>query len=734
MADVVPTRLTCEYLEAPLAVESMEPRLSWVLESDQRSVMQSAYHVQAATSLELLEQDSADLWDSGKVAGRDSIQIQYKGRPLSSAEDVYWRVRVWTDKDKPSEWSEPGYWRMGLLKTTDWQARWVSHPREVNDAHDSDPLPAPVFRKEFELSKPVKRALVYVSALGVYELRLNGEKTGDHILAPEWTNYHKHLQYQVYDVSDQVSKGTNAIGAMVGDGWYAGRLGISHIVNKQHFRAHYGKKLQLIVQLDVTYEDGSTERIVTDPTWRTTDEGPIRKACLLDGETYDATKALTGWDTAGFDDSEWTPCLVGDSVPAKLIAQPNEPIRVTEERSPIAIGEPAPGIYVVDFGQNLAGWCRIKLNEKKGTRVRLRHAEMLQEDGNIYRTNLRMGTSHDEFGAEQEDVYICSGEAEEYYEPHFTYHGFRYVEVTGLESKLSREDIVARAFHSAPPMTGSFESSSELLNKLMSNIVWTHRSNMHSVPTDCPQRDERMGWMGDMLVFAQPACFNMDMAAFFTKWMRDIADDQADDGRFPDFAPHPYEPDKRFSGAPAWGDAGVVIPYRMYVNYADQRICREYFDEMRQWVDWIHRENPSLLWENNRNNDYGDWLNGDTLKLEGYPTGGAEVPKDVFATAMFYMSTDMLAKMADIIGRDAEAREYSELANSIREAFIQAYVDHDGKIKGHTQSAYALALHLDLVPDNLREAAANHMIQRIRDYKNHISTGFHTTIMLMNEM
>jgi alpha-L-rhamnosidase len=391
-------------------------------------------------------------------------------------------------------------------------------------------------------------------------------------------------------------------------------------------------------------------------------------------------------------------------------------------------------VVVVDFGQNLAGWCRVKLRGQAGQTIRLRHAEVLQDDGMIYRDNLRMQALGGELGARQEDQFILRGGDLEIHEPHFTYHGFRYVEVVGLSSKPAADFIVARHFHSATEPTGEFACSSPLLNQLMSNIVWTHRDNMHSIPTDCPQRDERLGWMGDMLVFAQPAIFNMDMAAFFTKWVRDIRDDQAQDGRYPDFAPHPFKPDERFSGVAAWGDCGVVVPWRMYVNYGDRRVLAEHFDSARRWVDWLARENPDLLWKNKRHNDYGDWLNGDTLKLEGFPKGEAEVPKEVFATAFFQHSTQLVARMAQVLGRQEDAARYGKLADDIRAAFVKAYIGEDAQVKGNTQSAYALALAFGLMPEGRRAAAAERMVQRVHDYRDHISTGFHTTILLMNEL
>jgi alpha-L-rhamnosidase len=737
MADLTVENPRCEYRQDPLFIDTPQPRLSWELASPDRGIVQTAWQVLVATAPELLEPGKADLWDSGRVESGETAQVAYAGKPLGAGRVAWWRVRAWTGSDKPTEWSRPASWRMGPLGERDVTARWIGDPTPPPAGADLPARPSPMLRREFKLARPVRRAVALVSALGLYELRINGRRVGDCLLTPEWTNYHKRVQYQAYDVTAMLQSGDNAMGALLGDGWYAGRLGISHIVGQNaKLRAHYGKQLRLLVQMDIEYADGTVERVVTDGAWKSTTDGPIRKACILDGEVFDARRAMPGWDAPGFDDSGWKPVDVLDRQDAKLVAQPNEPIRVSRELEPRAVTEPRPGVYVVDFGQNLAGWCRARLQGPAGTTVTLRHAEVLEPDGMIYRDNLRMKALGGELGARQEDQFTLRGGGTEVFEPHFTYHGFRYVEVTGLPARPAPDFIVARHFHSTPPPAGEFACSSDLLNRLMQNIVWTHRDNMHSIPTDCPQRDERLGWMGDMLVFAQPAAFNMDMAAFFTKWVRDIRDDQARDGRYPDFAPHPFDGEARFSGVPAWGDCGVVVPWRMYVNYGDRRVLAEHFDSARRWVDWIHKENPDLLWANRKSrfNDYGDWLNGDTLKLEGFPKGEAEIPKEVFATAFFQHSTALVARMAEAIGRQDDAATYGKLAADIRSAFIRAYVSEDATVKGNTQSAYAIALAFGLVPDEKRGAAAERMVERIHAYKDHISTGFHTTIMLMNQL
>lgn len=584
---------------------------------------------------------------------------------------------------------------------------------------------APVFRKEFELaSKPV-RAFLHISALGLYEAEMNGRRVGDHILAPEWTDYDVRVQYQTYDVTSMLDAGKNAIGVTLGDGWYAGRIGLAHVVPNGLLWGIYGANPKLIARLRVECEDGSEIIIVTDDTWRWTRNGPIRRNDILDGVVYDARKEMPGFSKPGFDDSEWEMATV-TSHDALLVPQPNEPIRVTKELSSIAMTEPNPGVYIFDLGQNMVGRSRITARAPEGTVMTVRHGEALNPDGTLYTENLR--------GPFQINTYTFRGEGAEVFEPPFTYHGFRYVELTGLPERPAGNAVLGRVFHSDSPVVGSFECSDPMLNKLAENILWTQRANLMSLPTDCPQRDERLGWMGDIQVFSQTAIFNMDMAGFFTKWLQDVRDAQALDGRFPDFAPHPFGPNERFSGVPAWGDAGVFVPWRAYENYGDKRMLAEQYEAAKRWIRYVQRENPDLIWRNGRHNDYGDWLNGDTLILEDYPKKGGEVPKEILATAFFARSTQFVSRMAEVLGDDAEAKEYAKLANDIRVAFQREFIDGDGRITGDTQAGYALALHFDLVPEDLHDAAVAHMAEAVQRCGGRISTGIQSTIRLMMQL
>jgi alpha-L-rhamnosidase len=719
------TRLTavalrCEYLAAPLAIERRAPRLGWRIESAARGARQTAYQIIVATSAASLAANKGDLWDTGKVASSQTIQIDYHGKPLPSRQECFWKVRVWDQRDQPSPWSQPARWRMGLLESTDWSAKWIG------DRQPSiEKVAATMLRRDFKLAAKPQRAIVYASALGVYELHINGQRVGDQLLAPEFTDYHTRTQYQAYDVTSLLRAGTNAIGALLGDGWYAGGIGLAQALLKKP-RNIYGDHPRLIAQLEIEPGNNRKAQIVTDATWRTTREGPILSSDILNGEAYDARREMPGWDQAGFDDKAWQPADLASGISTNLVAQPNEPIRVSREIKPVAVTQPKPGVCVFDMGQNMVGWCRLKIQGGAGTTVKLRHAEMLNPDGTIYTDNLR--------GANQTDTFTLRGKGIETYEPHFTYHGFRYVEVTGLDDLPRLDWITGRVFHSAMAETSDFETSDPLLNKLWQNILWTQRGNMESIPTDCPQRDERLGWMGDIQIFVGTGIFNMDMAAFFTKWMRDVRDAQAADGRFADFSPHPFGKDKFFTGVAGWGDAGIVVPWRVWQHYGDKQMLAENFDSARRWIEFIRSNNPGLLWKTKRGNDYGDWLNSDTLVYEGFPRKGGQVPKEVFATMMFAYATDLLSRMAAVLGKEAEARQYGALFAEIKAAFNKAYVTEDGHIQGDTQAGYGLALHFDLLPEALRPAALKYMLDGIRRYNGHMSTGFHSTYRMMLEL
>ncbi len=578
--------------------------------------------------------------------------------------------------------------------------------------------PVTAFRKSFRIEGKVKRAVAYATARGVYQLRINGKAVDDRVLAPEFTDYARRVQYQSYDVTNLMAAGENVVGALVGAGWYSGRVGL--------YRRHmYGTQPQLLVRLEVELADGKTVAVVTDGSWKR-NAAAIVSSDMLDGEWYDARKEMPGWDRAGYSDAGWqaapAEAKLGEAV---ISAQPNDPIRPRMELKPVAVTEPRPGVYIFDMGQNMVGWCRVTAKGAAGATMKMRFGEALSEDGSLYTINLR--------GARQTDQYTFAGKGEESFEPLFTYHGFRYVEVSGAAEKPA---VLGRVIHSAAPAAGQFKTSDAMLNQLMSNIQWSQRGNLYSVPTDCPQRDERLGWMGDAQTFSQTMIFNMDMAAFFTKWLQDVRDDQVPTGQFPDYAPNPGirdTPPKQV-GAPGWGDAGVIVPWRVWQNYGDKRLLAEHFEAAKRWVDFIEQNNPNGLWLKARAADYNDWVNGDFVILDGWPTSGAAIPKPIFATAFWAHSTDLLSRMATVLGKKEEAAKYSALFGRIKTAFNKEFVKADGRIEGDTQASYALALHFNLLPAEQRPAAVRHLLAGIQKYHGHLSTGIHATSRLMMEL
>ncbi len=736
IGDIKPIFLKCEYLINPLGIDIVDPRLSWVLESDKRNKKQTAYHILVASNEEILNEDRGDLWDSGKVITDESTHIIYQGKELKSQIFCYWKVRVWDGNDKPSDWSKNAKWSMGLLKDDDWKAKWIGTSSKsifwINKVLPKKDNPCPLLRKSFQFANKAKRAIVYVTALGEYELYLNGKRVSDHILAPEWTDYDKRVQYQTYDVTDLLVEGENVIGAILADGWYIGNLGPGMPPYLHHF---YGENRRLLLQMEIEQFDGTIKEIVSDSDWKILEDGPIEVADHFTGETYNVQKEIVNWDKSGFDDSEWSHVTIDSTIDNKIVAQMNEPIRIVKEIKPIEVTEPNPGEFVFNLGQNIAGWCRISLDKSicdANAIITLRHGEMLNPDGTLYTKNLR--------NAKATDTYILKGIEKREYQPHFTYHGFQYVEVKGLKPgiKPNLDMITGCVVASDARLVGGFESSDPTVNKLWNNILWTQRDNMISVPTDCHQRNERMGWMGDALVFCQMSIFNMDMAAFYTKWIQDIRDAQSDEGRYTDMSPTPYRIKGLFKlvflGAPAWADCGIHLPWDVYLNYGDKRLIEQHFDSAKKYIDYVHSKNQNLIWIRRRGNNYGDWLNGNEIKSEDYPKKGGEVPKEVLSTAFFAHSTEILSKMAEIIGLKDKFEYYDNLARQIREKFTERFVKNDGKIKGDTQAGYAIALHFNLLPEELRPKAVKHMLNAIERYDGRISTGFLCTLPMMLEL
>ncbi len=784
---LVPVRLRCEYLTNPLGVGAEKPRLSWVLEQDApkpeaRGLTQAAYQILVASTPELLAQDKGDLWDSGKVASDQSAHIEYAGKVLTSRQQGFWKVGVWTGGSATAAkavWSKPAMWEMGLLKDDEWKAKWIDGSGYVerkpattpaslrilkatyggggkekdvtalvaglvkdnclavtvdNTALGGDPaygtkkqltveyelggkrlkktlgegdtLAIPddarsageklhYLRKSFKLAKPVAKARLFVTALGLFQVDLNAKRVGDAVFAPEWTDYSKRIRYQVYDVAPMLKQGDNVLAGLVGPGWYSGHIGLGGY-------RHYGNVPALLAQLEVTYADGTMEQVVTDDSWKVA-PSPILSSDFMKGENYDARLELKGWNEPGIDESAWMKASVRTQTPkplGKLENQTNEPVHKICEIPAKAITEPKPGCWTFDLGQNLVGFARLKVSAPAGTKLTLRHAEVLNPDGTLYVTNLRSATSV--------DTYICKGGGVEIFQPHFTFHGFRYVELTGLPAKPALDAITGIVVASDTPRSGEFACSDQRINQLYSNICWGQRGNYLSIPTDCPQRDERLGWMGDAQVFVRTATYNADVAAFFTKWLVDV-DDAQRNGAFTDISPGTGCGE----GTPAWADAGVICPWTIYHVYGDARLLEQHYPAMVRWIEWCRVHSDNLLRTKDRGGDYGDWL-----------SIGADTPKDLIGTAYFAYSTGLVAQAAKVLGKAEDAAKYEQLFQDIKAAFNKKYVAADGRIHGNTQCCYVMALKFNLLSDEMRAKAVQYLVEDIAAKKDHLSTGF----------
>jgi alpha-L-rhamnosidase len=715
-----PTRvshLRCEYLIAPLGIDERVPRLSWVIESRRRGVRQTAYRLCVASAPEKLASGEIDLWDTGRIESNQTTHISYAGTRLNSRDVCHWQVEVWDETGK-SACSEPSLWTMGLLEKSDWAAKWIAADPEIirrDTAVIAPTLTEPgtpaLFRKEFELPGAVKRATFYASARGLFELRANGRRIGEDVFAPEWTDYHKRIHYRTYDVTALLSSGRNALAATLGDGWWSGYVGW------QETRARYGSlENSLLLQLEVELADGRRVVLHTDSSW-SCNTGPILASDFMMGETYDARREHAGWDMANFTAKDWLPAREVAAPAVPLVAQRSEPVQVMERLAPLSVNEIRPGIFIYDLGQNITGRVQLRVKAPSGTRITLRHGERLNPDGTLYTENLRR--------ARAADVYICKGGGEEVYEPHFTFHGFQYVEFTGLPSAPDKDAVIGCVVRSSVPASGEFECSHPGVNRLWLNGLWSQKDNFLSVPTDCPQRDERLGWMGDAQVFLRTASYNMDVAAFFTKWMTDVEDAQTPDGIFSDVSPRINEKERfvgldGLCGAAGWADAGIIVPWTVWRVYGDKRIVERHWNAMVKWLDWVEKNNPAGLRVNELGNNYGDWLciPSDTSFRTHSPM------KNLLATAYWADDAAKMVVMARELGRDAEAKRFAAMFEKVRAAFQTEWLRDDGRLVVETQTAYLLALAFNLLPENVRARAAEHLVENIKGLDWHLSTGF----------
>ncbi len=681
--------LRCEFQENPMGIDRINPLLQWKINDDRRGAKQIAWQVIVSSSHEKVTHIESDVWDSEKITSEQSVHVVYTGPSPESGKTYYWRVRIWDKDGKVTAWSEPALWEMGLLGDNDWKAQWIAHSNK-------NPSRSVNMRKEFELeNETIRKARVFVTGLGNYVLSLNGNRVGNDLLTPGWTHYPERLEYQVYDVKDLLIAGKNVAGAVLGNMWWSGGLGW------KGGQKYSEGPLKFLMQINIEYQDGSLQTIVTDETWKWT-ESPIWEDHIYNGEKFDANMEQEGWDFPGFDDDTWA-AVVPAGYEGKLKG-PNAPaLRHHEDLQPVTLKEPVRGEYVYDFGQNMVGWAKVKIKALQGDTIKLRFAELLHEDGTVAQENLR--------SADAIDIVVSNGKEMEW-EPKFTYHGFRYVQVSGLKEKPGLNDITGKVIYTDQPFIGRFQCSNELINSINKNVIWSQKGNFYPAPTDCPQRDERLGWMGDAQIFAPTANFNMHLDRYWSKWMFDITDGQDEDGWVYDVNPPIVVagPSK-----PGWGDAVIIIPWLNYRYFGNTRIIEENYNGMKAWVEYMRKKsiNGIYYWEENGWYGYGDWIAVEPSP--GKPIG----------SAYYFYSARLLGEMAEVIGNEQDALEYKALSKQIAEDFHREYWDGNTmSYPGGTQTANLLPLAFGLTNLAIEDQVVNNLIRNVKDKDVHPTTGF----------
>ena len=862
-AHAVPVHLRCESVNNPLGIDVANPHFSWQSDSTERNWMQSAYQIVVSTSPSPTFDDSAKVWDSGKITSAESVGIAYGGQKLDPRTRYYWSVRVWDANGQSSQANETAWWETGFLNR-EWKAKWITwktpeqdseldgvrwiwvagqdalkmapktvaefrfeldltqRPREatlfllargsfvakvngqevgtksdwaeferqdiaqqlvegknlieisVTALEPDNPSPQPasqtvtaalagllkitgsdgkitriplneawlgrlasaptwqpatiagvlsdpkfgpilpgslpqsavLLRKHFNVSKAVKRARLYATALGSYRIFLNNQRVGQDVLTPDFTDYAKRVLYQTYDVTNLVAAGSNAIGAILGNGWFG-----SGMTWQGKPFSFLPPPTRLLAQLEIEYVDGTRDVVATEESWVGA-PSPILRSEIYAGEFYDARLEPGDWAKASFDDSAWSPAFVATPPPIAIMGQVSAPVHVTEKITPVAVKPLANGTYVFDMGQNMVGWVRLKASGPAGTRIRLRFAEILGPDGSIYRDNLR--------NADATDVFILAGRGEEVYTPLFTFHGFRYVEVTGYPGVPTVASLTGEVINSLDGgPTGTLVTSSDLVNRMWKIGIWGQRGNFLSIPTDCPQRDERLGWMGDAGVFWRTGTFNFDIQAFSHKFLSDITDAQTEDGAFTNVSPDLLRPDGS-EGAPGWGDAGVILPWTVWLQYGDKQAITNNWKAMERWMNYIAKANPQFLRNNGVGPNYADWLAPDD-----------RTPKDLLATSYWALIAGMMVDMARAIDNKEAVERYTALNENIRKAYQATYVKDNGEVVGGTQTAYVVTLYMKLAPPALEATMVNKLVADIESREWHLSTGFLGTPFLL---
>ena len=701
-------QLRCEYLENPSGIDVTRPRFNWIIKSNQRGQMQSAYQIIVASSADKLREDKCDKWNSGRVISSQSVNISYGGKSLASGEKCYWGVRIWDKIGRPSPWSEAAAFEMGLLHQGDWKGEWIRQSKPESTVSAG---PAPLFRREFEVSGDIDRAMVYMSGLGWSELYINGQKVSDHVLDPATTYYNNdqsfelgsRVLYVTHDVTDYLKHGHNAMGVMLGNGWYS-------YDSTHRGRQPFGDRPILLLQMNIEYTDGRVVSVAADESWKVA-EGPITANEICLGEDYDARLERPGWDSPGYDDSDWDNAVLADTPSGKLVSQMIPPVKVMKTIKPVKIIQPDEGVYVYDFGQHFSGWTRLRVSGPRGTKLTIRHGGAIYDDGRLDTRNQRSETS-------QTDTYVLKGEGVELWEPRFTLHGFRYAEVTGFPGTPTLENLEGRFVRNSVETSGSFTCSNPLLNQIHENVCWTFMTSLQGIPQDAAERFERVGWLGDTGFVAEDYMYNLDTAAFWAKWLDDIKDSQRPDGDVPVVSPLHWR--DIYPMWPCWKSSYPLIAWYLYQYYEDKQVLAEHYDGMKKLVEFLGTQAENYI----ISEGLGDHMEPDREKGDS-SFRPKRTPAAITSTGYYYIDTWILTQAAQILGKSDDAKHYSNLADNIMKAFNDKFLDKNtNQYATGSQTSNAMSLHLGLVPGDRQEAVLKNLIDDIMvKNEGHLSTG-----------
>jgi alpha-L-rhamnosidase len=716
-AQILPDRLRCEHLANPLGIDVVQPRLSWELQptSGKRGQRQSAWRVLVASSPEMLTGDEGDLWDSRKVGSVQSVLVPYGGRELPSRQRCWWKVMVWDEQGRPGPWSPVAYWEMALLEADDWKAQWIASSAEET----SPPVlePAPMFRREFTVERTIRQARAYVTGLGYFELSLNGRKVSDHELDPVKSRYDRRVYYVSFDITDALRPGANAVGVYLGTGWF-----------NMHTKAVWGfeqapwrARPRMLCQIEIEYSDGTRKQIISDSSWNVS-TGPIVFDGIRNGETYDARLEQPGWNEPGFDSSDWKPASVVSGPGGILSAQMLPPIRVTDVLTPVSVTEVQPGVWVYDFNQNLAGKLQLTVQAPSGTTISMKQGERLHPDGTVQQKEIARFIRSGEL---QTDMYICKGGDQEIWEPRFVYHGFQYVEVRGLDKPPSLDLLSAKVLNTDFESAGRFSCSKELFNQIQRCTRWSFIGNYHGIPTDCPHR-EKIGWTGDAHIVGETGLLNYDMAASYTKWIRDFADEQRENGDLPGVVPtsgwgYEYGRDTKYRElgyGPQWEGAYVILSWYVHLYTGDTRILEENYERFCRYLDHLTRHAEDGLIR---------------FGIDDHAPAITKTPPEDFATGFYYQITQIVKNTAKMLGKSEDALRYAQLAESIRESYNQHLLNREtGWYASGSQTAQSAPLYFGIVDPAQRDRVLANLVEKIEEQDNHLDTGVVGSKFLIN--